>query len=194
MKFSTVGTLAIGTFAMVAAGQPAKAAQSHLMQSPERHVVLQSVVFEDRSDVNPCGDDWDMELAEILPTGVAAETPFTVPQGFVLVVTDIDWNVKELSSTSFIASDVLRFSISLGKNGMNRNNPVFSDGQLIGDHAEGGVMLGGRSLTTGFRVAAGTPICPFAVGMDKEGATRLDVFRLILRGYLIQDSGRSVGR
>jgi hypothetical protein len=189
MRLSIIAGPVVGCLAMLAAVQPAKAAQSHLMQAPERHVVLRDVYRDPRAPVGPCGSSWDRDFAEVSPMGTLADTPFSIPDGFVLVVTDIDWRVDEGDLTAFVPGRVLQFTIHLG----SPLAPVFTDGRLIDGH-DGGVIVESKSLTTGFRVAPGTPICASAHGVDEFGGARHDVTTVILRGYVIQDSGRKVSR
>lgn len=189
MNFSMVTGLVVGSISALVAVQPAGAAQSHLMQQPERHVVLRSVNVDQRDPAPPCSY-WDKEFAEVTPTGVLSEAPFNIPDGHVLVVTDLDWRIDEGESTKFDPTHVLEFAIYLG----DPLARVFSSGRRIGDHVDIGMMLGNASLTTGFRVAPGTPICASGTAVDEFGGVNHEVTDVTLRGYLIQDSARKVAR
>ena len=144
-------------------------------------MVLTSIVS---AGADECGSNWvDHVLAEIGPDGTAASAAFVVPAGYVLVVTDLDWRTWG-SPSGFLQGRVHVFSISLGP---FPNPPVFRTGILIdADLASAGIWTGSASLTTGFLVHPGVPICPHAVSEASGFGSANSVLALTVRGYLVK--------
>ena len=134
--------------------------------------------------VDRCTNSFEGQvLAEIQPDGAAASTEFVVPAGHVLVVTEIDWETIE-DPTDLPQGRVQIFTITLGP---SANPPVFRTGTLIdADLAAAGITAGSASLTTGFRVYPGVPICPRASSEDSDGSAVNFVTSLTVRGYLVK--------
>jgi hypothetical protein len=176
-RFAAAGALALALLAPAAAS----AGKSHLLQKPESHVVLTST---SATGVDQCGSGWvDRVFAEVGPDGTVAAQEYVVPQGHVLVVTDVDWRTHE-GSNSFVSGQLHLFSITLGP---FPNPEVFEVATPVdATLAAAGVAAGSASLTTGFRVHPGVPICPLAASITSgSGASNL-VASVILRGYLLK--------
>lgn len=166
--------------ALLAAPRAAHAGKSHLLQKPERHVVLTNISLP---GVDQCGGIWvNQGLGEIRPDGTVASQEFVVPPGQVLVVTDVDWRTHELPA-SFVQGRMHAFAICLGPN----NTTVFQTGTLIdADLATAGVWLGSASLTAGFQVGPGVAICPRSFSNTSSAFITNSVLEVILRGYLVK--------
>jgi hypothetical protein len=170
--------LASALLALPAASQAGK---THLLQSPESLVVLTSI---SASGVDQCSSNWtNRVLARVQPDGSAGSEEFVVPAGFTLIVTDIDWTTME-SPNNFSQGMVQYFSISLG----GGTNPVVFRAPTIidADIAAAGITAGSVSLTTGFRVPPGVPICPTAGSHTSSLGATNTVTSLTLRGYLMK--------
>jgi hypothetical protein len=162
------------------ANHPVK--RSHLFQVPKDHVVLTRDYH-----VGGCGM-LESEFFRIYPDGTKDSTPYRVPRGRLLVITDVDWwlaNFIPPYSPGYSTYFDLALEHQVGA--LITTFRVFKD-TLIDDPQN---RLGRSvSMTTGFVVAPDTRICPNAQvpltnDRDKQ---RLDV---ILRGYLIDGTSET---
>jgi hypothetical protein len=167
--------------ALLALPGVSRAGKTHLLQKPESLVVLTSI---SASGVDQCNSYWtDKVLARVQPDGSAGTEEFVVPAGSTLVVTDIDWVTGE-SPNNFSQGTVQYFAISLGG---GFHPAVFRTATLIdASVAAAGVTAGSISLTTGFEVPPGVPICPTATSNTSSLVAANSVTSLILRGYLVK--------
>lgn len=155
--------------------------RSHLDQDPRQHVVL----TREGGVTGGCGLQ-ESDFFRIHPDGTKDEETFRVPEGHLLVVTDVDWWIADFqgpiprpenSSTYFTLA--LRHDYGGGR---------FSEYRVFRDEKREdfqGRLGDSMAMTTGFVVAPDTLICPDA----QVNPTRdTDVLRLrvILRGYLIE--------
>ena len=172
--------LIVAAMALLLSGGPAHA-QTHLGQSVDAHVVLKN----DRSPGTTC-DSFsfkDQALFRVFPDGTQSAAPFVVPRGQVLVVTDVEWNVRE-SQTTLVPGTTLFLQIYLSTNIPDAH--VFqSRGVSITNEQKNARPGTSEQLTAGFLVASGTPICPNAIHGGTSIAVTLTLDHLILRGDLI---------
>lgn len=153
--------------------------RAHTGQSPREHVVL----TRDPSIPNGCGLQ-QSEFFRLFADGTKASTPFRVPAGRLLVVTDVDWWLANFKSPG-VAGYSVYFELALE----HQQLPLITTYRVFRDVGITDPQNRlGRSvpMTTGFVVAPNTRICPFAQVADDPNT---DLLRLtvILRGYLIRD-------
>ena len=150
--------------------------QSHLFQNPRDHVVLTREFHS-----GGCGIQ-ESEFFRIYPNGTKDGTPFRVPAGKLLVVTDVDWWLADFREP-FAPGYSTYFELALEHQVGNYISTyrVFIDTGISDPQNRLGRSV---SMTTGFVVAPDTRICPFAQVAPSNDP---DLLRLhvILRGYLI---------
>jgi hypothetical protein len=168
--------------ALVAVPGASRAGKSHLLQKPESFVLLTTI---GAAGVDQCDGNWANKVfAEVRPDGTVSSTEFVVPADSVLVVTDVDWIVAE-TPANYVVGQVATFWLTLGSGGVG--TPVFQTASPIDASIEGaGIFAGSASLTTGFRVGPGVPICPKGLALTGNGGSSNTVSSVTLRGYLIK--------
>lgn len=162
--------------------------RSHLNQDPRSHVVL----TREPNVPGGCGLQ-ESEFFRIHPDGRKEEDPFRVPEGCLLVVTDVDWWLADFQgpiprpdNSSVYFTLALRHDYGGGH---------FSEYRVFRDEKREdfqGRLGNSVSMTTGFVVEPDTPICPDAQ-VYPHADTDVLRLRVILRGYFIeedQESGR----
>lgn len=179
-RFSRTILAALAVAATLAAGPgTAIAGRSHLGQSPDKHVVL---IYSYLSAFSSCYEA-NKGFVEQSPDGTLGTVPYDVPEGYVLVVTDLSWRV---TGTMSVGRDAA-LTVDLG----TINHPVFSTGTVVdANRAAAGVWTGSAQMTSGFRVAPGTKMCPYAdasyTAGGSAGGNSLNVYTLTAQGYLIK--------
>lgn len=163
------------------------AGASHLFQDPRDHVVLRSGYREFRVGEPSCPSSqyphWG--LFRVLPDGQSESQPFGVPEGRLLVVTDVEWQVGprfDLPDTPFQAGASVTASLAIGSPG--ELEIVWRSATITVD-ALGSRVGGSAQLTTGFAVAPDTLICPEAFELVGELSYPVRVYLVYLRGYLV---------
>jgi len=169
---------AIGLILLGAQSAPLSAQTAHTGQSPSAHVVL----TRDPSIPGGCGLQ-SSEFFRIYSDGTKASTPFRVPSGWLLVITDVDWWLADFKDSG-AANFSLYFELALEHTSGNVTTTyrVFRDVAKTDPQNRLGSSV---PMTTGFVVSSASRICPFAQVPDISDTNllRLDV---ILRGYLIK--------
>lgn len=155
--------------------------RSHLNQDPRSHVVL----TREANVPGGCGLQ-QSDFFRIHPDGTKDEEPFRVPEGRLLVVTDVDWWLADFQETiPHHENSSTYFTLGLQHaygEGHFSEYVVFRDEKR--DDFQG--RLGDSvAMTTGFVVAPDTPICPNAQ-VNPTPDTDLLRLQVILRGYLIE--------
>lgn len=156
---------------------------SHLNQDPRDHVVLTR-----EPDVpGGCGLQ-ESDFFRVQPDGTKENDPFRVPEGRLLVVTDVDsWIADFQGSVPRPDNSSTYFTLALRHDygdGRITEYRVFRDEKRDDFQGRLGDSVG---MTTGFVVAPDTLICPHAQ-VNPTPDTDVLRLRVILRGYLIDDS------
>jgi hypothetical protein len=161
-------TLLSVLFAAAAGAQP----PSHMNQPVLEHVVLEGTVSRDG---RACA--WEYRG----PGNPPEAHPVLVPVGRRLVITDVEWQVYG-DQGAFLATDSLWVEIRLTQYPaatyrvfLSRTLPGLGQA-LVGESAQ---------LTTGFPVASNTEMCALAYGVNSKPNTRLAIYNILLRGYLV---------
>lgn len=182
-RLLTLAGLAVA--AVVLTGEPAAAQVSHVGQSTNDHVVLRDGTLSGRtaSDVCPSGSFKGKGLFRVHPDGTVAASPFSVPPGRHLVITDVEWTVNGTTlGLSLAAGANVRMRLQLA-NGASLT-PVFLS-RTVQVGSAGVYVSGSDQLTTGFVVAPNTVICPGAVEFNSGVLIAANLIEIALRGYLI---------
>lgn len=150
--------------------------QSHLFQNPKDHVVLTREFH-----TGGCGIQ-ESEFFRIYPNGTKENSPFRVPFGRLLVITDVDWwlaDFREPYTSGYATYFTLALEHKVGD--LVTTYRVFRDTKKDDPQNRLGRSV---AMTAGFVVAPDTRICPFAQVAPNNDP---DILRLsvILRGYLI---------
>ena len=106
-----------------------------------------------------------------------------MPRGQVLVVTDVEWNVRE-GPTPLVQGTTLFLQIYLSPSVTSGLHVFQSRGVTIGSQETTGRPGTSEQLTAGFLVSSAATICPNAI-QGGSGAVTLTLDNLILRGYLM---------
>jgi hypothetical protein len=170
---------------------PAAQAATHLGQSSAAsHVTLIAKTIPNPSQANKCtlASFSNQNLYRIGTNGVAEATPFVVPSGQYLVITDIEWTARGglTNIGSFTANWPLRLDISIVKpSTMGSGNLVYTSPGITVDPVDVDNILGSTdNLTSGIVVGAGSSLCPGAYQSrpNSWGARALNSF--VVHGYL----------
>jgi hypothetical protein len=127
-----------------------------------------------------------LEFVRVLPDGSADSGPggtgYRVPEGKILVVTDVDWQyVHPKGAAGAGKIQVLRLFIeNLAKPGQSRR--AFESTVTLSNEGEGGTS---QSMTSGFVVSSKARICPDVSPGPLGPPSGLQ--HLIVRGYLIAE-------
>jgi hypothetical protein len=175
----------LSAFAMLL---PTAHAGTHLGQtSAASHVTLVSKTY---AAGNSCGmaSFSGQNLFRVGIDGIVASTPFTVPSGQYLVVTDVEWTARGgLDSVkNLVANWALRLDINLVKPGnLGTNNLVYqSPGIMVDPMSINGILGASDNLTSGFVVGPGTYICPQAYQIIPNSWIAQRLAKIVLHGYL----------
>jgi hypothetical protein len=150
--FSSAKTRGV-TFALLAsiAAVPPAMAQAHLRVPANQHVILLS-----ESDDGTCCQAGQCFRfvhfpTRLLPDGKTEQ--FSIPQGKILVITDVEWNWSNQVHPAPNQSQLFR--LFLGPN--TANDVAKSAAMTDSDSFAEGTLV----LESGFTVAKGTPVCGF---------------------------------
>jgi hypothetical protein len=151
---------------------------SHLDQKIEEHVMLVSDFVP--AEEGPCsGISFSgKDFFRVFPDGTESSTPFRVPSGQNLVITDVEWSVfNQFFQTGFNVS----LSIFIG----NFEGPrVFHS--FVTVDANNGRAAKSEYSTAGFIVGEGEFVCPTSSLIHPDGNVTMTIADVILRGYLIK--------
>ncbi|HYC56962.1 MAG TPA: hypothetical protein VEL28_18660 [Candidatus Binatia bacterium] len=160
---------------LTASAPPAHAGKSHLLQKAERHVVLHYTAAAGATECPDAG----YGFVEVPADGSNNPAAFVVPDGYALVVTDVDWSVRG----DLLANHSVYFQLYL-RPSFNR---VFHTGaQIDSNMAATDLWRGTHSMTSGFRMLPGATLCPSSYRETLSSSAVLDISQVILRGYLIK--------
>ena len=179
----TLACLLVATVALT--GEPAAAQVSHLGQNISDLVVLRDGSLSGRfvDDVCTSGSFKGKGLFRVSPDGTLASTPFTVPAGRRLVITDVDWTVSGTTlGLSLAPGATVRTRIQIG-NGSTLTTVFLS--RTVQVDSAGTYVAGTEQLTTGFVVAPNTSICPASVEFSSGALIAANLIEFVLRGYLV---------
>ena len=149
---------------------------THLGQSSEAHVVLESATGDTGCTVSTAGTTF----RRILQDGNGALQPFQMPADKSLIVTDVDWQYSH--PTGAAAADrrvVLRLFIQ-NLADPNERERVFESTIVLNGDGEGGTS---EAMTTGFVVAPTAQLC-VDTGVNPKGPPS-GLQHMMLRGYFI---------
>lgn len=160
---------------------------SHQGQKIHEHIVL----------VGPAGTDSTLSVCDwtrLRSNGRLESQSFSIPDGRVLVITDVEWSAaleRETQSTSF-TNAMVELTIHLGASFPPEGLPVFQSRSV---HVPEQVLQVGSNeqTTTGFVVAPDTRMCAWAtlfVAGSASFSDRQELAEVILRGYLIDGPPR----
>lgn len=155
---------------------------THLGQDADDHVTL-ALGY----DANPeCGTVYmgSNSLYRINASGNPYASPFTVPSGYRLIVTDVSWASTAIySGTDLTAGRTV--TVALGVSGATGFTKAwYSPGVNVPDST---IVSGSHALTAGFSVGAGNTVCGMGWQSIPNGSVSIKLFELILHGYLIAD-------
>jgi hypothetical protein len=181
--------LALGA-AMSATAQ----AGTHLgQQGASTHVTLIAKPIPSGSPANKCNTASfeGQDLYRVLSDGSTASTPFTVPSGHYLVVTDVEWSAQGavLSTVAPLAPNrSLVLEINLYKPGASGtgNSVYMSPGIWVYPALVDGVLGDSDHMTSGFIVGPGVSICPQAYETKQFSSNAAKLTRILLHGYFSQ--------
>lgn len=138
---------------------------THMGQRPSDHVTLES----------SGGSGDNVEFVRIKADGSKDPvSPWRVPAGKVLVVTDVDWQYNSADPGSRQTFRIFIVNLSSGE-----SERVFESTVMLNDSGDGGISEG---MTSGFVISS-------AGGIEVDvspGGGRIN--RVIIRGYLCRDS------
>lgn len=144
---------------------------THLGQPPHHHVLLESIGVASTGDPSK-----DLDFFRILPDGTitpGGPAGFRVPNGDVLIITDVDWQYAGSPGSS----QTFRIFIKPLKEGdLGPGRRVFESTITLSGEGRGGAS---ESMTTGFLVS---PNVRLAVDTSPGGGK---IQHALLRGYLV---------
>jgi hypothetical protein len=154
---------------------------SHLGQPVAQHVTLELV----GGMKGGCGPA-KLDFVRVLPDGNTESTPeglgYRVPEGKLLVVTDVDWQyVHPKRAEAAGQIQVLRLSVENFAKPENKRR-AFESTVTLSSQGEGGTS---QSMASGFVVSAKARICPDVFPGPQGPPSGLQ--HLIVRGYLIAE-------
>jgi len=154
---------------------------THMGQLASNHVTLGSTRVG-TGGCEPC----QLDFSRVLPDGSLEAGVFRVPEGKVLVVTDVDWKYR--THGLFETNRVQSLRLFVENLAGYPPSVAFESTITLVDDGYGG-LAGGISehMTSGFVVSSGTRVCPDVYpgpACHPEGG---GLQHLILRGYLIED-------
>lgn len=169
-------------------------AETHLARpNTSSHVTL--IAYGSLQNNGYCHDPGNRSFYRVSENGfIATDTPFAVPNGQTLVVTDVEWTARGglHGAAPFAANKPLRFELRVGGPGAGPgligNRPVYSSSRVIVTPALVNEFLGETDhMTTGFVVGAGAYICPKAYQYSEAPNYNNTAFleTVVLHGYLV---------
>jgi hypothetical protein len=150
--------------------------KSHLGQPPLNHVVLEVVGGMNGG----CGPSL-FDFVRLTPDGKSVPGAFRVPQGQLLIITDVDWQYVHPSHDALAGHiEVLRLFLQPIPAGQDPGVRVFESTVTLSTKGEGGISEG---MTAGFVVSSHSRICPDV--FPGPTGPPFGLQHLILRGYLL---------
>ena len=173
MKLTKIFCVLIAIFALMGCDRN----HTHMKQYASGHVTLASV----RGMTGGCGPGL-REFRRVLPDGKGESGGWRVPEGKVLVVTDVDWQYAHPDhETAAGTIQVLRlFLENLAEPPLSKR--VFESTITLNRQGQGGIS---EAMTSGFVVSSEARIC-HNVFPGPQGPP-FGISHVILRGYLVQD-------
>jgi hypothetical protein len=160
---------------------------THLGQDVDDHVTLIAREHKRAPNCNTASFK-NRAFFRVSPEGEVESTPFKVPKGRVLVVTDVEWTAYggPNGTNDLVANRTLTLTIHVGNNSQIADNPaVFASSLTIDSAAMGGRPGKSEYMTAGFVVGANTRICPHVSQLEPSFIATVHIDRAILRGYLL---------
>ena len=152
------------------------ASDTHLRQSREAHVVLESATGDTGCTVSTAGTTF----RRILQDGNGALQPFQMPPEKSLIVTDVDWQYSHpIGAAAAGGRVVLRVFIQNLADPTQRER-VFESTIILNSAGEGGTS---EAMTAGFVMATTAQLC-VDTGVNPKGPPS-GLQHAILRGYFI---------
>jgi hypothetical protein len=157
---------------------PVEAKPTHLGQKIQDHVMLVAAVVPEEDE--PCsGVSFSgLDLFRVFPDGAKSPTPFRVPNGKILVITDVEWSVDALLLMPLVTGSMAELRLTIG------DGPIVFQSSVV-VQAESRIAGKNEHSTTGIQVGENALICPEAIIW--EGVDSLDpsIRIFLLHGYLI---------
>lgn len=144
---------------------------THLGVGPEAMVVLEMATGVDGG----CGK-MKVDFVRVFPDGRSNPSPFRVPPGRALLVTDVDWHYFNGPPSLVVILSVYVENLS----NASQRNRVFESTVRLGADGVGGAS---ERMTTGFLVAGGSRMCLDVVNGSIGNPMRLS--KVLIRGYLV---------
>lgn len=157
------------------------AAQTHMGVASADQVML---ISGGALDPEPCSLSFKgRALFQLHPDGKKDTEPFVVPEGRVLVVTEVEWGAFVDSS---LAGYTLNLSISL-TSPENWYHTLFKSSSVTVPY-KGSIDLGtSDQLTDGFLVKDVSKMCLSTSATDGSGFVVVEISEIVLRGYLMDE-------
>jgi len=155
--------------------------KTHMGQPASEHVTLE-VVGGLQGGCGPALNDFVRVLPDGNSESGAGGLGWRVPEGKILVVTDVDWQyVHPNHGTATGKIQTLRLFIENSAD-PSRSRRAFESTITLSSEGEGGIS---ESMTSGFIVSSAARIC-IDVNTGPQGPP-FGLQHLILRGYMAQD-------
>jgi hypothetical protein len=116
---------------------------------PSQMVVLWSANI----GVDPCPEPFSEKFLQIFPNGTRASSPFTVPSGKVLVVTNVFWRIEFADPNASVGGNL---SIQTGNISDFNSETVFASETLAGSNGSAAANTG---ISPGIVVKSGVNLC-----------------------------------
>ena len=153
---------------------------THMGVPPGEHVVLECV----GGATDGCGTaKWD--FVRNLPDGTRASGYFRIPEGKMLVITDVDWQYhyeEHAYKMMILRLKLINIAEFSAPGPEPHGERVFESTIILNQFGEGGIS---ESMTSGFVVSSKARICPDL--FPGPGGPPHGLQHLILRGYLIPE-------
>ena len=147
------------------------------------HVTL----VDGSSGPNTCGtlSFQNRSFFRVFPNATKSATPFVIPKGHHLVITDVEWSAYggPLGTNPLAAGNTLRLKIFLAA-GSSGAQVFSSRGITLDSNTAAGRPGTSEQLTAGFVVGPGVSICPAVYQESPSSGASVYIDGIILRGYL----------
>jgi hypothetical protein len=170
--------LALALSALGISAVPARAEVMHLGVEVSQHVTLK--LGNSSSDAG-CEDMDPKHLAffRIAADGKQSETPYKVPSGYALVITDAQWGAQTLGGgSSLLVGREVVLVLSGG------NSPVVFRSRGVLVESQDQAVNGSDQMTAGIVVWTDLPVCARMFQPVSWGGNAVELGQVILHGYL----------
>jgi hypothetical protein len=183
VRRTTLAALALVAPVWLVAMLPEARGQTHLGQTVNAHVTL-SLEFIVAS---PCSGFGSRAFRRVRRDGSIASTPFVVPAGKALVVTDVHWTAVNNDFAPLPAGRGTRLALAMHLGTEFLQIVYVSPPVYITAENQNAQVGGADHLVAGFIVGAGKSLCAFVNSVNFGGSAAEDPRDVLLYGYLIDD-------